>query len=157
MKAFVWNLLLGLIWVALTGSFTAANLLVGVVLGYVVLAASGPVIGAQGYARRVWHRIGFLLFYLWELLLSNLRVARDVMRPRSQARPAIVAIPVDGLNPAQITLLANLITMTPGTLSIDTSSDQSTLYIHAMFVDDVQALRDEIEHGLTRRVRELMQ
>ncbi len=157
MKPFVWNLLLGLIWVALTGTFTAANLLIGVVLGYLILAFAGSTVGAEGYAGRVWKRIGFLLFYLWELLLSNLRVARDVIRPRSRANPAIVAIPVDGLAPTQITLLANLITMTPGTLSIDTSDDQRTLYIHAMFVEDVDQLRDEIEQGLTRRVRELMQ
>ncbi len=157
MKPFVWNIVLGLIWVALTGEFTPENLLVGVLLGYVILAFAGSSVGAQGYAGRVWKRIGFLLFYLWELLLSNFRVARDVVRFRSAASPAIVAIPVDGLGPVQITLLANLITMTPGTLSIDTSDDQRTLYIHAMFVDDVQKLRDEIEHGLTRRVRELMQ
>lgn len=157
MKPFVWNILLGLIWVALTGTFTGANLFVGVLLGYLILAVAGSTVGAKGYAGRVWRRIGFLLFYMWELLLSNLRVARDVMRPHSHASPAIVAIPVDGLSAVQITLLANLITMTPGTLSIDTSDDRQTLYIHAMFVDDVQQLRDEIEHTLTRRVRELMQ
>lgn len=156
MKPFIWNIVLGLIWVALTGTFTPVNLLVGVVIGYVILAFAGSTVGAQGYAKLVWRRLGFLLFYLWELLMSNLRVAQDVVRPRSRASPAIVAIPVDGLGPVQITLLANLITMTPGTLSIDTSDDQQTLYIHAMFVDDVQALRDEIEQGLTRRVRELM-
>lgn len=156
MKPFVWNLLLGLIWVALTGDFTAANLLIGILLGYLILAFAGSTVGAEGYAGRVWKRIGFLFFYLWELVLSNLRVARDVIRPRSHASPAIVAIPVEGLSPPQITLLANLITMTPGTLSIDTSDDRRTLYIHAMFVDDVQKLRDEIEHSLTRRVRELI-
>ena len=157
MKPFVWNIMLGLIWVALTGNFTAANLIVGFLLGYLILAVAGSAVGAQDYAGRVWKRIGFLLFYMWELVLSNLRVARDVMRPHSHASPAIVAIPVEGLRPVQITLLANLITMTPGTLSIDTSDDRKTLYIHAMFVEDVEALRAEIEHTLTRRVRELMQ
>ncbi len=157
MKPFAWNLVLSLIWVLLTGTFTPANLVIGFVLGYLVLAVAGSTVGAQGYATRVWRRVGFLLFYIWELLLSNFRVARDVLRPRSTARPAIVAIPVEGLSAVQITLLANLITMTPGTLSIDTSDDRKTLYIHAMFVDDVQKLRDEIEHGLTRRVRELVQ
>lgn len=156
MKPFLWNLLLGVIWVALTGDFTPTGFLVGLVLGYLVLALVGRTVGASGYTTRVWRRLGFLLFYLWELLLSNLRVARDVVRLRSRARPAIVAIPVDGLNHTQITLLANLITMTPGTLSLDVSSDERTLYIHAMFVDDVQGLRDSIERGLTRRVRELM-
>ncbi len=156
MKPFAWNLMIGLIWVALTGTFTATNLLIGIVIGYLILAFAGTTVGARGYATVVWRRIGFFLFYLGELLLSNLRVARDVIRPRSHARPAIIAIPVDGLSPFQITLLANLITMTPGTLSIDTSDDEKTLYIHAMFVSDVQKLRDEIEHGLTRRVRELV-
>ncbi len=56
----------------------------------------------------------------------------------------------------EITLLANLVTLTPGTLSLDVSEDRSTLFVHAMFVDDPDVLRREIKHGFERRVLELL-
>lgn len=153
MRAYLWNLLLALTWVALTGDFTGRGLLVGIVVGYGVIALTGPSVGTTGYATRVLGLGGFLLFYVWEVVLSNVRVAIDVLRPRSRSSPAFLAIPVDGLSDTQITLLANLITMTPGTLSIDVSDDRSTLYIHAMFVGDADAARRSIETSLVRRVK----
>lgn len=157
MKPFLWNLVLAVIWVALTGTFSAGSFVAGLIVGYVVLVVAGPTVGAGGYGLRVVKTVSFLAFYLWELLQSNARVALDVMRPRMRARPAFVAIPVQSLSESQITLLANLITMTPGTLSIDVSSDHSTLYIHAMFVDDPDDVRTSIERGLVRRVKEVIE
>lgn len=153
MKPFLWNMLLALIWVALSGDFSGRGIAVGLVLGYAVIALTGPSIGSRGYGRRVLRTVGFLVFYLGELLLSNLRVAADVLRPKSKASPAFLAIPIAGLSDPQITLLANLITMTPGTLSIDVASDRSTLYVHAMFVKDPDEMRRSIERTLVRRVR----
>lgn len=157
MKSLAWNIVLAFVWVALTGDLTPRGLFVGLLLGYVIIAVVGPAVGVRGYGSRVLHVIGFFFFYLWDLTLSNLRVARDVVRPRSHSRPAFVAIPVAGLTDRQITLLANLISMTPGTLSIDVSGDQNTLYVHAMFVDDPDRLRASIERGLVRRVREVIE
>lgn len=157
MRPSVWNIILAVVWVALSGNFTAAGFLAGLLVGYLVLAVAGPAFGVHGYGLRAFRAIGFVLYYLYELVVSNLRVALDVIRPRMRSRPAFVAIPVDDLNPAQITLLANLITMTPGTLSIDVSRDESTLYIHGMFVDSPDALRRSIERGFKRRVREVLQ
>lgn len=157
MNPLLWNLVLAMVWIALTGDFTERGVLVGAVLGYLVVAMVGPTVGVRGYGKRVLHTIGFILFYLWDLTLSNLRVARDVVRPRSRYRPGFVAIPVASLTDRQITLLANLITMTPGTLSIDVAGDKNTLYIHAMFVDDPDQVRRSIERGLVRRVKEVIQ
>jgi multicomponent Na+:H+ antiporter subunit E len=90
------------------------------------------------------------------LLLANLRVAADVIAPRLRARPGIVAIPLDAKTDAEITVLANLITLTPGTLSIDVSDDRRTLYVHALFVDDAASLVRDIKQSLERRVLEAM-
>jgi multicomponent Na+:H+ antiporter subunit E len=153
MRPFVWNLVLALLWVALTGVFSAGSFAAGFAIGYLVLVVAGRTLGVHGYASHGFRVMAFLLFYLKEVLVSNLRVARDILRPRMRTRPAVVAIPLDPLSPAQITLLANLITMTPGTLSLDVSDDRSTLYVHAMFMSDARALRREIKHGLERRVK----
>jgi multicomponent Na+:H+ antiporter subunit E len=70
-------------------------------------------------------------------------------------RPAIVAIPLDLRGDLEITLLANLITLTPGTLSLDVSSDKRVLYVHSMYVTDIAAFRSEIKNGFEKRVKEL--
>jgi multicomponent Na+:H+ antiporter subunit E len=104
---------------------------------------------------KIWKIISFAGFYLKELLISNLVVVYDAITPTHLSRPGIVAIPLDARNDMEILLLANLITMTPGTLSMDVSSDKKTLYIHAMFIKDAEALRREIKENLERRVLEL--
>lgn len=93
-------------------------------------------------------------FFLVELVLSSVRVARDVLRPRSEAQPGIIAVPLDARSDAQITVLANLISLTPGSLSLDVSPDRRTLYVHLMFVSSVQDEVDAIKNEFERRVME---
>jgi multicomponent Na+:H+ antiporter subunit E len=109
-------------------------------------------------ALRLWRIVLFAGFFLWELLLANLRVAYDVLTPPLHMRPGIVAIPLDVETDAEITLLANLITLTPGTLSLDISGDRKVLYIHAMYIDDgdIEGVRRHIKRGFERRVMEVM-
>jgi multicomponent Na+:H+ antiporter subunit E len=71
-------------------------------------------------------------------------------------RPGIVAVPLDAQTDLEITLMANLITLTPGTLSLDVSEDRHTLYVHAMFVDSPESVRDSIKNGFERRLLELI-
>ena len=87
---------------------------------------------------------------------ANLRVARDVITPTSYARPGIVAVPLDARTDLEITLLSNLVTMTPGSLSIDVADDRSVMYVHSMFVDDAAELRRVIKDDFERRVLELL-
>ncbi len=156
MKLFVLNILLAIIWRAATPQGGLASLIVGFVAGYVVLWWMRPLFGETPYFRKFPLALRFASFYARELILSNLRVAYDVLTPAVNRRPAILAIPLDAKTDLEIALLANLVTLTPGTVSIDVSTDRSTLYIHAMFVDDVEHLRREIKDGLERRVLELL-
>jgi len=156
MKVFLWNLLLALLWEALTGRTDGANLLLGFALGYVVLWWLKPLLGSTQYFRKLPECIRFTLFFLKELIHSNLRVAWDVISPKSQRKPGIVAIPLDARSDTEITFLANLITLTPGTLSLDVSDDRSVLYVHGMFVEDPQLMREQIKNGFERRILELL-
>jgi multicomponent Na+:H+ antiporter subunit E len=152
------NLLLALVWVALTGSFTPQNLLLGFVLAYGVLWITSRGRPPSRYFSQGRRLAEFTGFFLWELLLANLRVAYDVATPRFYMRPGVVAIPLDARSPEEITLLANLITLTPGTLSLDVSPDRSVLYIHAMYLDEggPDALRRRVKEGFERRVIDLL-
>ncbi len=154
---FLFNLLLALSWIILTGQFNPVNLLFGFALGYVMLWLVQRVIGPARYFGKVHQVIRFVLFFFWELLKANLRVTYDVLTPRHHMRPGVIAIPLSVQTDEEITLLANLITLTPGTLSLDVSSDRRVLYIHAMYVEDIQQTRQEIKDGFEKRIQEVWQ
>jgi multicomponent Na+:H+ antiporter subunit E len=149
---FLLNLVLALVWAAVTGRFTLSNLLLGFGLGYLILWFGQGALGPSNYTRKVSQVASFVLFFGRELIRANLRVAYDIVTPRHH----MVAVPLDAETDAEITLLANLITMTPGSLSLDVSDDRRVLYVHSMFVDDVDAFRREIKQGFERRLLEVM-
>lgn len=138
-----WNLLLTLAWVVLTGDFSGLNLLAGLVFGYLALALiQSQVPGLAGYAQRVPRLVLFVGFFIKELVKANLRVAFDIVTPPWHMRPGVIAMPLTARTDFEITFVANLISLTPGTLSLDVSDDRRVLYIHAMFLDDEESLRD---------------
>jgi multicomponent Na+:H+ antiporter subunit E len=99
--------------------------------------------------------IGMLiLFYLKELFLASIRVAYDVITPKDHMKPAIIAVPLEAKTDLEITLLANFITLTPGTLSIDVSEDRKTLYIHEVYVKagDTEKIIRQIKDGFEKRI-----
>jgi multicomponent Na+:H+ antiporter subunit E len=150
------NLLLAVAWAAVTGEFTARNLLLGFVLGFVILFFTRRIVGLPSYGRKMFQVIGLFLFFVKELIKANLRVAYEVLTPGLTIQPGVVMIPLDVKSDAEITLLANLITLTPGTLSLDVSVDRRVLYVHAMFIDDPERVRQQIKDGFERRVIEVM-
>jgi len=150
------NMLLGGVWAVLMGDVNMENLGFGFLLGYAIIAMFRNTPAARGYSSRLPRAIGLLFYFLWELVLSCVRVAWDVLSPNPKFRPGIVGVPLDAETDEEITLLACLITLTPGTLSLDVSADKKTLYVHAMRVEDPEAFRRGIKDGFERRVLELM-
>lgn len=155
MTSLVWIVALALVWVGLTGQITARNLLVGFVLGYLVLHFA-PEMGLGRPLRRLRKAVSLTAFFLWELVLANFRVAYDVVTPTHHMRPAVVAVPLDAETDTEITLLANLVSLTPGTLSLDVSNDRRVLFIHAMYVHDRDRLVRSIKDGFERRILEVL-
>ena len=103
-------------------------------------------------ARRLPYAIIFLAYFFWELFLANLRVAYDVVTVKHFMHPGILAIPLDAKTDLEITVLANMISLTPGTLSLDVSSDRQVLYVHAMYLGEIQKFK-EFEQRLLRVLR----
>jgi multicomponent Na+:H+ antiporter subunit E len=151
------SLLLALAWAALQGQITLGNLLVGYVVGYaiVTLLARGGVMPST-LASRTAHALRLAVFFLWELVLANVRVAADVLRG-NQMEPAVVAIPLDVKSDVEILLLSMLINITPGSVTIDLSDDRRTLYVHVMHMNTADQTRREIKDGFERRVRLLFE
>lgn len=153
---FLLNILLAIAWVALTGEFNAGNFIIGFIIVYLLLALTRPHESARTYTLRVQRLASFSLFFLKELVVSSLRVTVQVLSPTFNMKPAVVAVPLDIRTDTGITLLGNLITLTPGTLTLEVAEDRSQIFIHAMHVEDVAAFRQEIKQGFERRIIEVM-
>ena len=99
--------------------------------------------------------ISFFFFFLYELVKANLEVAYEVSTPKFQMSPGIVKIPLDVKSNAGITLLANLISLTPGTLSLDVSNDRKVLFVHAMYISNREDFVNSIKNGFEKRILEI--
>lgn len=105
-----------------------------------------------GWLRRLVYLGLFLAYFTWELVQANLRVAYDVLTVKDFMRPGILAIPLEARTNLEITLLANLISLTPGTLSLDVSSDRRVIYVHAMYLEEPAEFK-QFEARLLRVLR----
>jgi multicomponent Na+:H+ antiporter subunit E len=148
------NILLAVIWAALTGSFTPANFVLGLALGWVALFLVREQLERRRGRYRVKRILSLAGLFIKELILSGWRVARLVTSPRMELRPGIFAYPLRLQGNFEITVLANLITLTPGTLSVDVSDDRKTLFVHAIDCSDVDKTVREIREGFERRIGE---
>jgi multicomponent Na+:H+ antiporter subunit E len=158
MSLFALNILLAFVWQALTATFTLPSLLSGFVIGYGALWLAQPLFGDRSpYFVRVFRIIRLTLFFLWELLVSSIRVAWDVVTPTHYSNPKIVEMPLDVESDFEILLVTTLISLTPGTLSLDVTPDRKTLIVHAMFADDPDALVRELKNGMERMVKEVFE
>lgn len=100
--------------------------------------------------------LSLLLLFIRELVMSALKVAWLVVQPKLTIRPAIIAYPLTVTTDLQITLLANMITLTPGTLSVDVSADRKTLYVHAIDMDSNEDLIGSIAASFERKILEVL-
>lgn len=148
---------LALVWAAITGTFTGLNLLLGAAIGAVAVLLLRSAFAPPLVLRKTRQVISLVLLFLYELGASAVRVAIVVLTPDLKAalRPAIIAFPLTVKSDAEITLLANMITLTPGTLSIDVSEDRSVLYVHVLALDTREALIADIAGGFEAKVREI--
>ena len=85
--------------------------------------------------------------------MSNLKVAYEVVTPKYNMKPAFIELELDGMNDRQILFVANLITMTPGTLSLDVCEETQRLKVHSMYVNDPDAAVHELDTKILRRIR----
>jgi multicomponent Na+:H+ antiporter subunit E len=158
MNLFALNIALAVAWAALTGNITLPGLVVGFLFGSVALYLTKPLFpGSDLYFLRAWRWVKLCVLFLYELVVSSVQVVWDVLTPSHKARPGIIAMPLDAKDEMEILLVTNLISLTPGTLSLDVTEDRSTLLIHAMFADDPDAIRHQMKSGMERWVIEAME
>lgn len=156
MNQFLLNILLAAAWVLLVGELEAETFIEGMIIGYLILWISRSALGGTKYFRKMPVTIMFVFYFIKELVIANLKVAFDIVTPKDYMKPGIIAFPLDVKTDMEITLFANLLTLTPGTLSLDVSSDKKTLYVHALYVKDADSFRKDLKEGIEKRLLEVL-
>jgi multicomponent Na+:H+ antiporter subunit E len=156
MRMFTLNLLLALVWVFVTEWFTFGNLLLGFIAGGGLLILTHPTPEAAHYGRRLVKSVTFSIFYIREVIEANLRLAYYTVMPLRRMRAAIIAVPLEPMSEMERFFLSNLITLTPGTLTVDISEDGSIMYIHTVWFVDEESFRQEIKQKFERKFLEVV-
>lgn len=154
MNWFVAHILFTLLWASLLGAYDILTLLSGFALGIGLfrLTLNQP---SLAYRKHIYGVARFSLFYLGEILFSNLRIARDVLRGSPRIQPGIVALDVEKLSPRTTVIVANLITMTPGTLSLDIDDEDHFLYVHCLYLQDPEEARRNMQQDYVETIAKL--
>ena len=122
---------------------------------HTVAPADGTVDLAPGTASAVswpWRWLVFWCWYAWALVTSSKAVIKDLVTPGVQARSGIARVRSNCRTDAEVTLLSALITLTPGTLTLDVAEDRSALLVHSIYATDEAALVADLKSGMERRI-----
>ena len=138
--------------------FTAVQLFTLTVINFTVIWSTF-FFYEKAYYRKMLKLLELIVFFTKELIIANIKVAYDVLTPPIYMHPCVIKFPMDAKTDLEITLLANMISLTPGTLSLDLSDDRKYLFIHSVYYGDnaetVEKLKYNIKHGFEKRLLEV--
>jgi multicomponent Na+:H+ antiporter subunit E len=152
---FLLNIFLAFTWMFLGNSFTVGSLFGGYLVGLLMIFMMRRFFPQRFYLYNVIAAIKLLFIFIKELILSNLEILKIILKPKLDIRPGIFALPTELEKDWEITILANLITLTPGTLVIDISDDRKILYIHAMDLQNVEESIEGIKNTFEKAIKEV--
>jgi multicomponent Na+:H+ antiporter subunit E len=135
------NLLLAIVWMFLSGAFTMGSLVAGFVIGFISMVLLRPVLGSRRYVQGVMGIMRLLVVYLYELFIAGVQLARDILRPNPPIQGAFLQYDARHLSPAKTVLLSNMLSLTPGTLTVDVDDQGEILYIHTVYAHDIEKTR----------------
>jgi len=152
------TVLLAVIWVMLNNRISLGVIVFGLILGVLIPLFTAP----YWPNRRKLKNFPMILEYgaiaIWDIIVANVVVAYTILFVRNRdMHPQWVAVPLDIRTPSAITILAGTITLTPGTVSADTSADGRSLLVHCLNTRDTDAVRDEIKQRYERRLKEIFE
>jgi multicomponent K+:H+ antiporter subunit E len=153
----VLSLLLAVMWLLLQQSLAPANVLTALVLALVVPWLVAGFLGPAARPRGVGLVLRFAAIVLWDIVVSNITVARIVLNPASRPQPAWVPVTLELRHPLGITLLATIITTTPGTVSCVVDDERGLILVHALDCDDPAAMAAQIKQRYELPLRRIFE
>lgn len=134
------------VWVALWGDVTVANVVSGLVTASLLLVVFPPATARRSGRVRPLPTLRFVAYFAWKLVEASAVVAWEVVTPRSRITEGIVAVPIRGVSDTVATVVANAVSLTPGTLTLEVDRDPAVLYVHVLHLRDLDAVRREVRH-----------
>ena len=152
------SLLLTVVWLLLVNRFSINSLLFGGFLGIVIPFITRPYWPNMPRIRNPLKIAEYVLVVLYDIVVANIHVARLILFKRnSDLQPAWVSVPLELRTPEAITVLACTITLTPGTVSSDVSSEGHALLVHCLDAPDPDAICEEIQTRYESRLKEIFE
>lgn len=149
------NLIIAFMWMFLSETYTGTSFFLGFVLGLILLLLLDRFVPGRFYLHRVIKIIQLILLFIRELITSTLDIAKLVYKPNLNVEPGIFSYPLEVSSDWEITLLSNLISLTPGTLTVAVSHDNKKIFIHAMHIDDTEDSIHSIKNTFERAIMEV--
>lgn len=151
----VLNIIIAIMWMFLSETYTFTTFFVGYILGIFLIFIMRRFISKPFYLNKVWKALLLILLFIRELIVSSIDIIKFVYKKDLDNRPGIFALPLEVKGDWEVTILANLISLTPGTLSLAVSDDQETLYIHAMDIPDIESSITDIKETFEKAIMEV--
>ena len=157
---FLINILVGVVWMFFSGNYNSEYFAVGFFWGMVLLfifrkTFAKNILGDQLYYIYVYKWIKLILMFLFELLKADINVLKLMFKKDLDVNPVIFEYPLEVTKNWQITLLANMITLTPGTLTVNVGHDNKTLHIHCLDTNDIPGEIEGIKNSFEKAILEV--
>lgn len=149
------NIAMAMVWEFLFPAWTLSAFLAGYAIGAVILTFVFLRNKKNFYLYRIYKAFVLLLIFFREILLSGVNVFRYAFMPLSRLHPGVVKMEVDFEHEMELVLISNMITLTPGTMTLEISPDNKTIYIHALDCSDPEALIAQIRQTFENRIKEV--
>jgi multicomponent Na+:H+ antiporter subunit E len=150
-----WNTWLAVLWCLLWEQFTLPFFIAGFVIGAATLFAVRNLIQLVDVSYKPLVIARLTCVFVYELVVANVQVAWLIVRPRVRLKPAMIRLPIELKSDVLITALANMISLTPGTLTVDVAEDRQSLLIHCLNTDDAEKVKRDIKLKFERWLLEL--
>jgi multicomponent K+:H+ antiporter subunit E len=152
------TLLLAVVWLLLENTLSFGVFVFGLILGLIIPIVTAAYWPDRPKLKKPRGIAGYMLIVIWDIIVANVVVAWTILfKSNAQLRPTWVCIPLDIKTPEAITMLAGTITLTPGTVSADLSSEGHSLLVHCLDAEDAAAVCEQIKNRYERRLKEIFE
>lgn len=149
------NLIIAFVWTFLNGTWSNLQFAIGYLLGIAIIGLLRRFWPYDFYMIKLWKIFKLLALFNKELFLSSFEVIKHVLKPKLSMSPGIIEFHTELQSRWEVTLLSCLICLTPGTLTLDVSPDNQTLYIHAMDIQDAEKLSTQLKDTFEKAIMEV--
>lgn len=144
------------VWLLLNNTVAMGHVVLGAVLAVLIPRLTAAFWPGRVCVRHPWLLLRFTATVLWDMLVANLHVAVLLLGPVKRLQPGFLTVPLDVRSPLALGILVNTISLTPGTVVCQLSSDRSRLLIHALHLKDREAAVRSIKKRYEQPLREAL-